>query len=317
MRLCYNDHAMNKDESAHTPEIGFNLASALPRVIIPGQVEALTERLSEDGYEFASALPLRNIVDEKGDIKGCRLPIWYLEDAWNPTQSAGIAGLMEVVRGIATKDPLAPQIHDFIAFPDKEKADDELKRMVERLELEGNPPTVVVHHLSGIEEFKWGSGPTIDTILEINPGMLANQGEILTVDALLEELSYPASSRVSGVDLDTRHIRRNLRPDEVAKTVSLPGTPTRTSLGAWENTIQQFVAHTSLVDFQGTSPEEVFQTVAGKNTELNQIVRYVKDTGYKGPIRVEFNLGLANQIKPGIVEDVAKDVYEYLAETMK
>lgn len=147
--------------------------------------------------------------------------------------------------------------------------------------------------------------------------MLANQEEILTTDALLEELRYPASSRVSGVDLDTRHIRRSLRPDEIAKTVSLPNTPTRTSLGAWENTIQQFVSHTSLVDFQGTSPEEVFQTVAGKNTELKQIMQYIKDVGYKGPVRVEFSLGLANQIKPGVVEDVAKDVYDYLAETMK
>lgn len=130
---------MHKDESAHTPEIGFNLASALPRVIIPGQVEALTEKLADDGYTFVSALPLRNIVDEKGIIKGCKLPIWYLEDAWNPTQSDGIVGLMEVVRGIATKDPLAPKIQDFIAFPNKEKADDGLRRMVERLRLEGNP----------------------------------------------------------------------------------------------------------------------------------------------------------------------------------
>ena len=308
---------MNNGETAYTPEIGFNLASDLPRIIIPGQVETLTERLRDDGYTFVSALPLRNIVDEKGDVKGCRLPIWFLEKAWNPTQSKGVIGLMEVVRGIAIKDPFAPKIHDFIAFPNKEKADDEFRGMVERLGLERNPPTIIVHHLSGIEEFKWTLGPEIDTIIEINPGMLKSWGEILTTDALLEELECPASSPVSGVVLDTNHIRRGLRSDEAVRTMSYHGLPTRESLGVWEDTIQQFVSHTSLVDFQGKSSDEIFQTLDGKNTELNQIMRYIRDEGYRGPVRVEFNLGLANQIKPGVVEDVAKDVYEYLAETMK
>lgn len=312
---------MTNDEAyVHTPEIGFNLASDLPRILIPGQVEALTERLVEDGYRFASALPMRTVVDEEGNVSGCKLPIWYLEDAWNPTKGAGLAGLMEVVRGIATKDPLAPQIHDFVAFPNKEKADERFRLMTERLKLTTRPPTIVVHHLSGLAEFKWGlatTGATVDTILELNPGMLDAEGELLSPDALLEELAYPASSPVAGVVLDTKHIRRGLRPDETARTVSRPGSPTKGALGAWENTIQQFVSHTKLMDFQGMNPQELFDTLDGQQTELAEVVLAAKEAGYRGPVRVEFNLGLAHQLKPGVVEDVAKDVRAYLAETMK
>ncbi len=319
--VCYNQQVMsNSREQIHTPEIGFNLASDLPRILIPGQVEALTERLAEDGYQFASALPLRTVVDGGGNVTGCNLPIWYLEDAWNPTKGAGLAGLMEFVRGIATKDPLAPQIHDFIAFPDKERADGLFRKMVTRLNLTERPPTVVVHHLNGLAEFNWGlatTGVTADTILELNPGMLDAQGELLSPESLLETLAYPASSILAGVDLDTRHIRRGLRPDETAKTVSRPDSPTKNALGAWQGTVQQFIAHTRLLDFQGMAPRELFDTINGQQTELAEVVLAAKEAGYRGPVRVEFNLGLGNQIKPGVVEDVAKDVYDYLAEAMR
>jgi len=310
----------NGEVHVSSPEIGFNLASDLPRILIPGEVQKLTATLEETGYQFASALPLRSVVDGGGNVTGCKLPIWYLEDAWNPTRGAGLAGLMEVVRGVATKDPLAPQIHNFIAFPDKERADELFRNMIARLNLSERPPTVVVHHLNGLAEFKWGlatTGATVDTILELNPGMLDAQGELLSSDSLLETLAYPASSILAGVDLDTKHIRRGLRPDEIAKTVSRPSSPTKDALGAWQGTVQQFVSHTKLMDFQGMNPQELFDTIAGRQTELAEVVLAVKEAGYRGPVRVEFNLGMANQIKPGVVEDVAKDVHAYLAEAMK
>jgi len=194
------------------------------------------------------------------------------------------------------------------------------RNMIARLNLSERPPTVVVHHLNGLAEFKWGLATTVatvDTILELNPGMLDAQGELLSPDSLLETLAYPASSILAGVDLDTKHIRRGLRPDEIAKTISRLGSPTKNALGAWQGTVQQFVSHTKLMDFQGMNPQELFDTIAGRQTELAEVVLAVKEAGYRGPVRVEFNLGLANQIKPGVVEDVAKDVHAYLAEAMK
>ena len=160
---------------------------------------------------------------------------------------------------------------------------------------------------------------SVRTLLQINPGMMGLNGEMATEDLIYRELekSRKSGGHFGGITFDLNHVRRTTRPDEDAKMGKRYIHGDGHTLGKWRDTIETYIAETRLVDFQALNYDELIDTITGKQTELADMLTAIKERGYTEPIRVEFSLGIGKQITPGVVESVAKGVYDYLAETMK
>src|SRR3989338_1866724 len=197
-------------------EICMNIASLLPMAVLRPYVEYASRKLMEFGYGTLCVLPLRGLV--RSDGVELSLPVHYIEPAWNPTERAGLAGLLEVLRG----GPEAPQIHDFVAFHNKYDSSEGFYRMAEayRSGDKSNPTlTEIVHKLPDYPLSGAGSIWVDATILEIHPGLNMSAKEIL------DKISVERSM-IPSVDIDTRHIRRGLKPNEIAEiSRSYPGRP--------------------------------------------------------------------------------------------
>ena len=290
-------------------EIGMNIASFLPQAVFAGHLEGVSLKLKEQGYQFLSAIPLRSLRNPSG--VDFHLPIWYVERAWNPTEFEGLEGLLEVIA--SREDPQATQLQDWIASPSRVVSNNVYEQL---LRMHSHPktkrPTVIVHDFYHARYGKF----SVNTIIEIHPGIMGilEEVEVGSPELIAERIQeqqqeYP---NIEGVDLDTKHMRRGLRPDESAR-LSLPGQPVRETLGAWERTLEVLYKHTRLVDFQASDNKELYNTLDGRATELNDIMNAFLSYGYRGPIRVEFSLGLPGLL-PGNQLAVAGDIRAYLKD---
>ena len=311
--------AMNNesiDQVAGENELCINMASFLPMSVLGQYVEQASARLRDYGYNSLCLLPLRGLVYP--DEIQLSLPVHFIEKAWNPTEGEGWAGFMELVNVIRTCDPRAPKFHDFIAFPSEYYSGEGFYRMAEAYRSgDKSKPTLteIVHELPDYPLSGAGSIWVDATILEIHPGLNMSAQEIL------DEISVK-KSMIPAVDIDTRHIRRGLMPNEAERiSRSYPGRPVGsfTSLGNWENIIRTFSqpGRIGLVDFQAKDPKELLETLNGGNTELDEMIDALLETGYKSPIRVEFNMGLMRQVQPGYAMGIARDSHDYLRDKTK
>ena len=289
-------------------EIGINIASFLPQAVFWNHVEDVTGRLAGMGYKFLSVLPLRSFQDQ--DLTRLSLPITFIENAWNPTERDGWRGLLEVADGIWSADVLAPKVHDFVAFPSRHRSNVVFSNTsnAHRNGDRANPGiTEVVHEFpqhpiqSAVPIF------TDATILEIHRGLNMTPQEILQRISVLR-------SMIPKIDADTKHIRRSKRDDEIARSYPDKPVGSVSSLGRWDDIIRMFSSQgkIGLVDLQATTPGELLATLEGQATELNDFVSAILESGYVGPIRVEFNMGLINQMRPGYSIGVAQDAHDYL-----
>lgn len=291
-------------------ELCINMASFLPMSVLGPYVEQASERLRDYGYNSLCVLPFRGLVNPDGIQLS--LPVHFIERAWNPTEASGLSGLIEVVDGMRTGNPKAPKIHDFIAFPNKFDSGVAFYRMAYayRSGDKLNPTlTEVVHKLPDYPLSGAGTVGADATILEIHPGLNMSPQQIL------DKISVE-NSMIPKVDIDTRHIRRGLRTDEAAR---VGGSVGFSNLGNWQDVIHTFSTYRGigLVDFQAKDPKELSETLNGGNTELNEMIDALLETGYKGPIRVEFNMGLLRQVKPGYAMGIAQDSHDYLRDKIK
>ena len=293
------------DQVAGENELCINMASFLPMSVLGPYVEQASARLRDCGYNSLCLLPLRGLVCP--DEIQLSLPVHFIERAWNPTEASGLSGLIEVINGMRTGNPKAPKIHDFIAFPNKFDSGAAFYEMAYAYRSGDKlSPTLteVVHEFPGHPISGAGTVGADATILEINPGLNMSPQQIL--DRISVE-----NSMIPNVDIDTSHIRRGLRTDEVAR---LGGSAGFSNLGKWQDVIHMFSTQRriGLVDFQAKDPQELSETLNGGNTELDEMIDALLETGYKGPIRVEFNMGLLRQVQPGYAMGIARDSHDYL-----
>lgn len=284
--------------------VGVNIASFLPAVVFKRGCIRISQELASRGFDFLSVLPIRGM---KGGTE-LSLPIWFVDNAWNPTESKGVAGLLEVIRGIMYDDPLAPQLQDWIGFSNREITE----RVYEDLLLNhANAPTAVVHHFEDVDNIRYlrdvrylGNGTSIKVLIEVHPGLGFGARDVLSrvID----------SQDITGVVFDTKHARRGLGPDELARMRSLHRQPVKKAQDAWEKTLKVLHNCIRLVDLQAATQQELLKTLDGTDTLLAEMVTALKEGGYSGPVRVEVSLDMLNQLNPSSILDVVTDVKDYL-----
>lgn len=280
-------------------EIGANLGSFAPW-IMANQVGSITSRLKERGFQFVSTVPMRNI--DKPSV----LPVRYVEDAWNPTQGSHVFGLWEVMQGKRAHDPLAPQFQDLLLFPDRQRAGKMFRDTVAK----NRGINVVTHNLFDAALTLSESGLVFKTLLEVNPGMTDLMGDQLTLDELYRALGAARSVRgsqfrefaspLSGVVFDTKHTRRGMRPDEIAR-ISRPGQPVQDVLGGYQNVLRVLGPDVQLIDFQALDPQELRDALNNRGTELADVLSDLITQLPGVPIRLEIQLDPLDHFIPGRV----------------
>ena len=279
-----------------------NPASFLPLVVLKDGVWDVLSVVEDMGYTGASWLPLRNYHVGHERFRES-LPITHIESAWNPTDAKTVMGqLFEVAYMAALRNLTAPQLRDVVAFPDSLTCENELNTALDTLK----KAFYIGHTYKGA--YYYSDRRETSGIVEINPGMG------MSLEELLETIESTDISKklVKGVDFDTTHTRRKKRRDEIARDgCDLSALPDN-----MPETLDMVFAYIELVDFQAESPEELHKTINHKGlTWLNDLmVEIVRNRGYKGPIRVEFFLGLKTHLDPNNLYAVSKDILAYLAD---
>lgn len=223
-----------------------------------------------------------------------------------------MAGLMEVVRGRISQDVKAPQLQDWVAFPDAKTADTLYKKLIAA----NSKAQAVVHNLADAHHLLADTDGRVRTLLEINPGMTDDEGQLLTLDALrreLDEARTDPTNSLSGVVYDTKHVRRGMRLDEVT-TVSFPQQSTRDLRGGWRNVLSAIGHDIQLIDFQALAPAELHATLNHQRTELADMARELAATYPHVPVRLEIQLGMKRQLMPGNVLSVMNETADFLRE---
>lgn len=292
-------------------ELGANLGSFVPW-IMANQVGSITGKLKEKGFKFVSTLPMRN-TDSRASV----LPVRYVEQAWNPTIEPYVRGLLEVRRGKKTHDPTAPQYQDAIFFPDRQKA----HKMFRDTVAKNRGIKVVTHNLFDAALTLSESGLIFETLLEVNPGMTDLVGDQLTLDELYRELGAARSVRgsqlhefaspLSGVVFDTKHTRRGMRPDEIAR-ISRPGQPVQDVMGGYQNVLRVLGPDVQLIDFQALHPQELRDALNNRSTELADMMSHLITELPGVPIRLEIQLDPLDHFMPGRVMTQMSEAADFI-----
>lgn len=271
--------------------VGINIASLAPRAAF--DLDWAIKVAKEAGYNWVSVLPFWSCQTPKG----LGLPVKTIEEAWNP------GDIFDVLRGFRG-DPTAPKFQDWGMFPHSKSICRKIFYAWLAAYRKARP---VVH---GWERFLELRDQGYNPLLEISPGLWQTGTEIL---GTLEGHGL-IGEKVIALDFD--HLRRNPRPDEIAKYYGETGgyapLPEGSMLGRWESAMTELLPCTGLIDFHPGSPKELFATLNGEETELQRMVSLALQEGYEGPWRVEIHLGLLGQLRFGHLAEVLQATREYL-----
>lgn len=180
------------------------------------------------GFGGVQAVPTRGMT-------GYEANILLYEDAWNPVDS-----LLQAIRHIPGAAGKPSSIIDWVVSPNP----DTCRRIQDRLSYRGIP--IISHQLRNELYTLWKPG-----LLEIHPGLDLTAEEIL---------AFCKSSLNTRLVLDTYHLRRGFRSDEVFEKPERNG---RTSpLGKfeihWARTIRTLAPYTSIIHLNpGDDPTEM------------------------------------------------------------
>jgi hypothetical protein len=231
--------------------IGINFISLFPWCLLPG-FAAYLAKIS--GYDFLQILPIRGI----GAKFKPKLPIKYAEGPWND------GSVISFIKGVITKDPLAPQLIDVIMFPEKSLALNIFKKLRNRKRIK-----TIVHSLDIGE----------DQLLEVSPGLW------LTPEDIIKKINHRKI-----LVLDLYHLRRHPRPDElvgkpehIKKETSL--------LGCWKESLQILLPFAKLIHVSPSRDyNELDNFLSRRNSELEEMLKFIRDNNYKGDFVVETTL---------------------------
>lgn len=237
--------------------LGISLASYLPwSAWFP---EWAARQAREAGYEFLQVLPFRGV---KENTK-LPLPISYIEEAWNP------GSLVEVISGKIKKMSRPPKLEDWLFFPERIKSTEIfLSWLIFREEW------AILHKLFLRRHFK-------RALLEVSPGIWLN----------LKEIKKFARGKRKILCLDLWHLRRDSREDELlSKPAHLPPV---SPLGPWQESLKELLPYTFVIHISPQRDfDELSACLAGKPTELEKMLKVIKDFGFEGDYIVEATLGL-------------------------
>ncbi|MCL5795656.1 MAG: hypothetical protein M1338_04875 [Patescibacteria group bacterium] len=259
-------------------EIGINVISYFPWCLIfPGQVAKWAR---DAGYDFLQISPIRSIGVGYHPV----LPVRYLENIWNDGNP------LEFLKGKFAKNPLAPKPIDVVLFPGKTYAAAVYEKLQSRPGI-----TTIVHSL---EEYTLLKTSGKDVLLEVSPGLWKYPSEIV------ETAKYYKMFVV-----DTQHSRRDPRPDELLKR---PPTILRSNsmLGDWRQLFKELLPRTKVIHVAPLRDnEEIFRFLSYQKTELAQMLRVIKDSGFRGDLVVETVLK-----EKGLNAKLLKDTMKYFRQ---
>lgn len=188
------------------------------------------------------------------------LPIKFLEDAWNPTT------IWSLIKKLQRKENQVPTLYDLLFFPNPE-----MSRTL-FLKLQESRPQIIVHSVN-----EWGK----NTLLEISPKI--NMGPKGVA-------SLAISRKDPSLVVDTYHLRRNAHLGEKGM-----------KLGQWEKSLPELLPQTALIHVQPHRENgELERILKGEETELRDMLRAIRDYGYKGPFLVEATLGIRGICIPAL-----------------
>lgn len=120
---------------------------------------------------------------------------------------------------------------------------------------------------------------------------------------------------LSGVVFDTNHARRDLRGDELARMQSRPGTPVTPAFNTHLQVLKAVGGDIKLIDFQALNDRELQDTLAGKSTELADLIEELMEQYPEVPIRIEFRLGIMRQLQQSEIMETLLAVQHFLRQT--
>lgn len=211
------------------------------------------------GCSFWQMLPLRGAFRIVLKLVKFLVRINFVEPAWNPID------WLDQLRGKPSPRGTRAYPKDVLFFPGFDASQERFEMI-----LEETGATPVFHDLD--EAVKQGG------LVEIYPGLG------MTADELVE-FATSIGRRIFVMDI--HHLRQPPREDE------------ESPLWPWEEAFPKLLPHTALIHFQQKDKEELQRTLNGKDTELVQILRYLRGR-YDGPILIEVppDMGPAYYLNP-------------------
>lgn len=234
--------------------IGISLASLLPySAIFPRRA---ANWAMKEGYQFIQVLPFRFV----NPLRTWPLPASYMEKAWNPAYTE------------SGPDPSTPiTIYDRLFFPSPKKCVYKVQLLFTNFAV----PHLIVHH--------WYELARGRTLLEVSPGLWQTPQKIIKELIILNNLG-------KRLVLDLYHLRRPPRSDEPGY---LKDGKSFSRLGDWRVAIEILLPATRLIHVSPhRETDELVRFLAGEETELEKMLRFIKVGGFEGDWVVEATLGI-------------------------
>ncbi|PIR70832.1 MAG: hypothetical protein COS97_01410 [Candidatus Nealsonbacteria bacterium CG07_land_8_20_14_0_80_40_10] len=265
-------------EKPAVQRLGISLASYLPwAAYFPGWA---ARKAKEAGYSFLQVVSFRGVDPYVSLFK---LPVKYWESAWNEN-----TGLYSVISGKFRHDPKAPTIMDWVFFHPTGDRNyyQEYQESIGDFSLGSRQ---IVHHLK--------------TSLAPNQLYEPNPGEWLTANEIIAKIRADSHCLV----LDTYHLRRLARADEmVDKPQGLYSFPF-SMLGNWPDSLRELLPHAAAIHVAPKRDDnELEKCLAGQYTELEEMMVAIKKAGFQGDYVVEATIGLRGLNPKKVVDTMAR-----------
>ncbi|MCG2686022.1 hypothetical protein L6258_01470, partial [Candidatus Parcubacteria bacterium] len=226
--------------------IGISIGCWLPWVILPGGLQLAAKCTEKTGCTFWQMLPLRNVTLRA--LRRAQIPVHYAEPAWNPIT------LWNKLRKQPGAEGGPAKWQDVVFFPRPEVSQDRF------WDIQRESEAVPIYHNFNMVK-AWGG------LLEIHPELSWNHQALKLNSAEILHTKQPYV-------LDARHLRRPTRGGEPSP------------LGPWQKALEVLLPYTALVHVQPLEGKELIRSLNGENTELVQILMYLKGR-YDGPFVIE------------------------------
>lgn len=265
--------------------IGISIGCWLPWVILPGGLHLAAEGTRQTGCTFWQMLPLRNVTARA--LESVRIPVRFVEPAWNPTT------LRDRLRNKPGTEGVPTKWQDVAFFPNPTTCN---KRVAEILQTFPEAQ-LIAHEIMPNSYTRW------TYLVEVHPelGMTSANLTISTTGPLWTAVLLSGKPYV----LDTKHLRRPARGGEPSP------------LGPWQKALEVLLPYTALVHVQPLDGEELIRSLNGEVTELVQILMYLKGR-YAGPFVIEVPpnlLGPTYFLNPSRMVSVLSGVRELIEQT--
>lgn len=222
-------------------------------------VEA-TRRMKEMGFNFIQGLPLRGITEKTIREIQEILPIRYAERSWNLYSRWLLPFRMTKI------NKTGPKLEDIILFP-RPRISQEIFWLMMEVGILGKDGIVEIAH--GID-----ADYRSTKYLETSPGLWLRPEVIVTLP-------------FRGLVVDLYHLRRAPRDDEKVNT-PLNTNRDISRLGVWQESLPMLLKKAKLIHVSpNRDNDELERFIASKPTELEEMLRVIKDSGFNGDYVVE------------------------------